>query len=347
MIVVEHGATPVDDLYFELKPGSINLGEVDYDALIAGRPQTLRQELRRRLSSVSHRRRRGEPQHSRGRLRRDPAHEGHLMLANLITDVEGVRVGSADDARIATGVTAVLFDEPATASIAINGGSPALRETALLEPEMRVEHVDAFILSGGSAFGLDAGGGAMAYLAKIGRGFVSRDMRVPIVPGASLFDLANGGDKAWGRLPPYLGAWLPCGRECVGELRAWDGRRGPWRDDLRPERRARLGKRRDLARLSRRGACRGQFGRQGDARRERSFLGGALRARRRVRGLRLRSAPRPRRAFAQAQDRFAVQHRPCGRGDGRAAHQAAGQAHRHHGAGRLRAFAEARPRAGR
>src|SRR5579863_2913329 len=125
------------------------------------------------------------------------------MALNLITDVEGVRVGSADDASLASGVTAILFDEPAIASIAINGGSPALRDTALLEPEMRVERVDGFVLSGGSAFGLDAAGGAMAYLAEIGRGFPAGAARVPIVPGASLFDLLNGGDKAWGRRPPY------------------------------------------------------------------------------------------------------------------------------------------------
>ncbi len=78
-----------------------------------------------------------------------------------------------------------------------------MRDTALLEPEMTVEHVDAFVLSGGSAFGLDAAGGVMAYLASIGRGFLSRGVRVPIVPGASLFDLANGGDKDWGARPPY------------------------------------------------------------------------------------------------------------------------------------------------
>jgi D-aminopeptidase len=125
------------------------------------------------------------------------------MAANLITDVEGVRVGSADDARLATGVTMVLFDEPAIASIAINGGAPALRDAALLEPEMTVERVDGFVLSGGSAFGLDAAGGAMAYLAEIGRGFEHRGARVPIVPGASLFDLLNGGAKDWGRKPPY------------------------------------------------------------------------------------------------------------------------------------------------
>ena len=97
----------------------------------------------------------------------------------------------------------VLFDEPAVASIAINGGAPALRDTALLEPEMTIERVDGFVLSGGSAFGLDAAGGAMAYLAEIGRGFEHRGARVPIVPGASLFDLLNGGDKSWGRKPPY------------------------------------------------------------------------------------------------------------------------------------------------
>jgi D-aminopeptidase len=125
------------------------------------------------------------------------------MAANLITDVAGVRVGSAEDARLASGVTAVIFDEPAVASIAINGGAPALRDTALLEPEMTVERVDGFVLSGGSAFGLDAAGGVMASLAGIGRGFPLRAARVPIVPGASLFDLANGGDKAWGRQPPY------------------------------------------------------------------------------------------------------------------------------------------------
>jgi len=124
-------------------------------------------------------------------------------MNNLITDVGGLKVGSADDARLASGVTAIVFDEPAVASIAINGGSPALRDTALLEPEMMVERVDSFVLSGGSAFGLDAAGGAMAYLAEIGRGFIVGAARVPIVPGASLFDLLNGGDKAWGRRPPY------------------------------------------------------------------------------------------------------------------------------------------------
>ncbi len=125
------------------------------------------------------------------------------MAANLITDVPGVRVGSADEPGLASGVTAIVFDEPAVASLAAHGGAPAFRDTALLEPEMTVERVDGFVLSGGSAFGLDAPGGAMAYLASVGRGFRVRTALVPIVPGASLFDLTNGGDKTWGRKPPY------------------------------------------------------------------------------------------------------------------------------------------------
>jgi len=122
---------------------------------------------------------------------------------NLITDVPGVRVGHADDARLGSGLTAVVFDRPAVASVAIHGGAPGTRDTALLEPEMTVEAVDALVLSGGSAFGLDGMGGAMVALAERGRGFAVGPTRVPIVPGAVLFDLNNGGDKDWGRYPPY------------------------------------------------------------------------------------------------------------------------------------------------
>ena len=81
-------------------------------------------------------------------------------MKNLITDVAGVKIGHADDIRAATGATAIVFDEPAIASIAILGGAPGTRDTALLEPEMTVEHIDAIVLSGGSAFGLDAAGGS-------------------------------------------------------------------------------------------------------------------------------------------------------------------------------------------
>src|ERR1700677_3549845 len=124
-------------------------------------------------------------------------------MRNLIPDVRGGRVAAAADARVASGVSVVLFEQPATAGIASLGGAPALRDGALLAPEMTVGQVDAFVLSGGSAFGLDASGGVMAYLAALGRGFAKEDARVPIVPGAALFDLTHGGDKKWGRRSPY------------------------------------------------------------------------------------------------------------------------------------------------
>ena len=124
-------------------------------------------------------------------------------MKNLLTDIEGVRVGHADDARVASGVTAVIFDQPAIASIDVRGGGPGLRESALLQPEATVEAVDAITLSGGSALGLDAAGGVQAWLAERGRGLRIREAVIPIVPGAICFDLLNGGDKAWGRFPPY------------------------------------------------------------------------------------------------------------------------------------------------
>ncbi|MFC6490940.1 P1 family peptidase [Nitratireductor sp. GCM10026969] len=122
---------------------------------------------------------------------------------NLITDVEGLRVGNNGDARLKSGVTAVVCDMPAVAGVQVLGGAPGTRETDLLAPHNLVEGVDAVVLSGGSAFGLDAASGAQAALREMGRGFAVAGHRVPIVPAAILFDLANGGDKDWGRFPPY------------------------------------------------------------------------------------------------------------------------------------------------
>ncbi|RXF73017.1 P1 family peptidase [Hansschlegelia zhihuaiae] len=122
---------------------------------------------------------------------------------NTIGDVAGVLVGHSDDARLASGVTAIVFERPAVASVDVRGGGPGTRETDLLLPERTVERIDAVVLSGGSAFGLDAAAGVVAALAEQGRGFEVGPMRVPIVPGAILFDLTNGGDKEWGRYPPY------------------------------------------------------------------------------------------------------------------------------------------------
>jgi len=105
-------------------------------------------------------------------------------MKNLLTDIEGVRVGHADDATVASGVTAVIFDQPAVASIDVRGGGPGIRESALLAPEATVEAVDAITLSGGSALGLDAAGGVQAWLAEQGRGLRVRDAVIPIVPSA-------------------------------------------------------------------------------------------------------------------------------------------------------------------
>lgn len=124
-------------------------------------------------------------------------------VKNLITDVPGVTVGHAADAELGSGVTAVLFDEPAVASVDARGGGLGTRETDLLNPTATVEKIDAIALSGGSAFGLDAGAGVMAWLAERGRGYAVGTARVPIVPGAILFDLLSPGDKQWGRYPPY------------------------------------------------------------------------------------------------------------------------------------------------
>jgi L-aminopeptidase/D-esterase-like protein len=124
-------------------------------------------------------------------------------LKNLLTDISGVRVGHADDAKLASGVTAVIFDKPVVAAIDVRGGGPGTRDGALLDVANTVERIDAIALSGGSAFGLEAGGGVQAWLAEQGRGFVVRGAVIPIVPGAIVFDLLNGGDKAWGRFAPY------------------------------------------------------------------------------------------------------------------------------------------------
>ncbi len=124
-------------------------------------------------------------------------------MLNLLTDVPGLSVGHAQDAKLASGVTAILFDEPVAASVAVLGGAPGTRETDMLEPERSVAAIDAIVLSGGSAFGLDAAGGVQAALREQGRGLAVGNIRVPLVPQAICFDLLNGGDKDWGRFPPY------------------------------------------------------------------------------------------------------------------------------------------------
>ena len=126
---------------------------------------------------------------------------------NTIADVAGLRVGNAQDRALRSGCTVVVGDRPFVAGVSVMGGAPGTRETDLLAPERLVQEVDALVLSGGSAFGLDACSGVADGLRAMGRGFAVGPQRVPIVPGAILFDLLNGGCKDWVR-NPYHGLGL-------------------------------------------------------------------------------------------------------------------------------------------
>jgi L-aminopeptidase/D-esterase-like protein len=117
--------------------------------------------------------------------------------------VSGFKIGHAQDESLLSGVTVIIPDQPAIAAVHIMGGAPGTRETDLLSPEQLVQEVDAIVLSGGSAFGLDAASGVQAWLREQDRGFPVGDFKIPIVPSAILYDLNNGGDKGWGRYPPY------------------------------------------------------------------------------------------------------------------------------------------------
>lgn len=125
---------------------------------------------------------------------------GHF---NLITDVPGLRVGNIHDETLRSGVTVLLPDREMVAAVDTRGGGTGSREHDLLRPEATVAAVNALVLSGGSAFGLDAAGGVMAFLRERGIGYQVGPSVVPIVPQAILFDLNNGGDKDWGRNSPY------------------------------------------------------------------------------------------------------------------------------------------------
>lgn len=120
---------------------------------------------------------------------------------NLITDIDGLLVGHAEDQTLKSGTTVLSADQPFTASVHVMGGAPGSRETDLLAPDKLVTEVDALVLSGGSALGLDAASGVANALRAAGRGFTVGDQKVPIVPAAILFDLLNGGEKGWQQNP--------------------------------------------------------------------------------------------------------------------------------------------------
>jgi L-aminopeptidase/D-esterase-like protein len=121
---------------------------------------------------------------------------------NLITDVDGILVGNAEDHKLRSGVSVIVCETSSVASVDVRGGAPGTRETDLLDPSCRVDRIDAVCLSGGSAFGLSSADGVMRWMKQHGRGVAIADIVVPIVPTAILFDLLNGGDKNWD-WPPY------------------------------------------------------------------------------------------------------------------------------------------------
>jgi L-aminopeptidase/D-esterase-like protein len=122
-------------------------------------------------------------------------------MRNLITDVPGVLVGNAHDARAATGATVAIFERSTVASVSTLGGAPGDRAVTLLEPEMTRGLIDAVVLSGGSLYGLDAAGGATSVLASQGKGAQFGGITLPVAVQAILFDLINGGEKDWIREP--------------------------------------------------------------------------------------------------------------------------------------------------
>ncbi|MGY6661735.1 MAG: P1 family peptidase [Glycocaulis sp.] len=146
-------------------------------------------------------------------------------MHNDLTDIAGLSVGQAEDETVRTGVTLVLFDEPAIAAIDVRGGGPGTRESDVLRPGGLVEGVDAIVLSGGSVYGLGAADAVCAALGAQGRGYALMPQpgvpASPIVPAAILYDLANGGDKDWGGEPPYA----RLGRAALDDA----GRRAPVR----------------------------------------------------------------------------------------------------------------------
>ena len=139
---------------------------------------------------------------------------------NLITDVNGLKVGNAHSERFATGVTVVLPDTAVVAGVDVRGGAPGTRDIAALDPTCLVERFDAIVLSGGSVFGLEAAGGVTAKLSSMGRGitFGKQPWPTPVVPSAILFDLMFGPDKQWGDMPPYRELGLDALAACAQDF---------------------------------------------------------------------------------------------------------------------------------
>ncbi len=230
-------------------------------------------------------------------------------MRNLITDIPGLRVGHAEDAALGSGTTVVVFDAPVVASVDVRGGGPGTRETALLDPAQTVEGIDAIVLSGGSAFGLDAASGVQAYLREQGRGFAVREARVPIVPGAILFDLLSGGNKDWGRYPPYRELGYDAAKKAGAEFALGSAGAGLGATTVNLKGGIGSASARTREGLSVGAHRRRQRRRQHDHRRQRAFLGGAVRAGQRIRRARL-AGPVSRRRLDVPQQRQASARTP-------------------------------------
>jgi L-aminopeptidase/D-esterase-like protein len=116
-------------------------------------------------------------------------------LLNSICDVPGVKVGHAQDNQAKTGCTVILPEKPVTASVDVRGLAPGTREIDLLDPVRPISHVHGFVLTGGSAFGLDSAGGVVQYLEERNIGYETWAARVPLVPAAVIYDLSVGSSQ--------------------------------------------------------------------------------------------------------------------------------------------------------
>ncbi|MEW5817229.1 MAG: P1 family peptidase [Spirochaetota bacterium] len=118
-------------------------------------------------------------------------------MMNTITDVPGIKVGHAHNLKAGTGCTVILCEKGAVAGVDVRGGAPGTREIDSLSPVNLVNRIHAIYLGGGSAFGLDGASGVMQYLKEHEIGFDAGVAKVPIVPGAVLFDLVVGSPAIW------------------------------------------------------------------------------------------------------------------------------------------------------
>ncbi|GHO83064.1 P1 family peptidase [Dictyobacter formicarum] len=132
-----------------------------------------------------------------------------------ITDVPGIRVGHDTNLEAGTGCSVILCDTPAVGGVDVRGGAPATRETDLLHPLCMIDEVNAVLLTGGSAFGLDAASGVVHYLDEHGIGYDSGIARVPIVPGAAIFDLSCGSATI---RPDYAAGYHACEQASSGPI---------------------------------------------------------------------------------------------------------------------------------